>query len=220
MIVTPFFRHSVHLLLLICWAALVFLSSLSSALSAAPYETLLAVEGYYSTITDLTAEIRQVNILKSLGKRQRFGGSLYIKKPGRLRLDYSNGQQVVIDGKTAWFYSRKNEQVVKRTFTDFDRANIPVAFLLGAASIADDFTATAPDPERANILELVPRKPGAIMKKIRIKTDPRGRITHLTIFDKSGNITEIEFFDIREDTSVQDQLFSFTVPKGTEIIDQ
>jgi len=94
-----------------------------------------------------------------------------------------------------------------------------VAFLLGAASIAEDFTAV-PDPARQNVLELLPKKPGAVMKKLRIEADTRGRITRLTIFDKSGNTTELEFLDIREDTGVQDHLFSFTVPKGTEIIEQ
>jgi len=42
------------------------LSSAGSNAFAGTDETLRAVEGYYSTITDLTAEVRQVNILKTI----------------------------------------------------------------------------------------------------------------------------------------------------------
>lgn len=215
-----FAQHRSHLKTLIFGLVLASVFYVVGKGFAGPDETLRTVEGYYSSITDLTAKVRQINILKSLGKTQRFEGSIHIKKPGRLRLDYTNGQQIVIDGSVAWFYSRKNEQVIRRTFTDFDRANIPVAFLLGAASIAADFAASAPDPARPDVLELLPKKPGAVMKKLRIEADARGRITRLTIFDKSGNTTEIEFLDIRENTGLQDDLFAFTVPKGTEIIEQ
>jgi outer membrane lipoprotein carrier protein len=98
--------------------------------------------------------------------------------------------------------------------------NIPVAFLLGAAHIRDDFDALQPDPKAPRSLELLPKKPGAAMKKLGLRTDETGRITSLTIFDKSGNTTEIVFSDVREDVAIDDKLFAFKPPKGTEIIEQ
>jgi outer membrane lipoprotein-sorting protein len=58
------------------------------------------------------------------------------------------------------------------------------------------------------------------MKKLRIQIDEAGRIIKLSIFDKSGNVTGIDFSDIREDTGFDDKLFTFKAPKGTEIIEQ
>jgi outer membrane lipoprotein-sorting protein len=58
------------------------------------------------------------------------------------------------------------------------------------------------------------------MKKLRLGTDAAGRITDLMIFDKSGNTTTLVFSDIREGVALDDRLFVFTVPKGTEIIEQ
>jgi outer membrane lipoprotein-sorting protein len=75
----------------------------------------------------------QKNHLKSLDKTQTFEAVLWIKKPGRLRLDYTNGQIILVDGKQALIYSKKSEQVIKKTFTDFEHMNIPVVFLLGQA---------------------------------------------------------------------------------------
>ncbi len=58
------------------------------------------------------------------------------------------------------------------------------------------------------------------MKKLRIQIDDAGRSIGLNIFDKSGNITGIDFTDIRENTGFDSKLFTFKAPKGTEIIEQ
>lgn len=183
-------------------------------------DVVAAVENHYREVTDLTAKVTQKNFFKSVGKTQKFEGTLWIKKPGKLRLDYTNGQVILINGKAALFYSKKSEQVIKKAFTDFEHMNIPVAFLLGAAHIRDDFDVLQPDPKSPRSLELLPRKPGAAMKKLKLQTDDTGRIMVLTIFDKSGNTTEIVFADVQEGIAIDDKLFVFKAPKGTEIIEQ
>jgi outer membrane lipoprotein carrier protein len=183
-------------------------------------EVVPAVEKHYQELADLTAKVSQKNFLMALDKTQTFEGTLWIKKPGRLRLEYTNGQLILIDGKAALLYSKKSEQVIKKTFTDFEQMNIPVAFLLGAAHIRDDFEVFQPDVNSPRLLELTPKKAGAAMKKLRIQIDEAGRIIGLIIFDKTGNVTEIEFMDIREDTGFDSKLFTFKAPKGTEIIEQ
>jgi outer membrane lipoprotein carrier protein len=183
-------------------------------------EAVAAVEKHYREVSDLTAKVTQKNFFKALDKTQTFEGELLVKKPGKLRLEFTNGQLILVDGKAALFYSKKSSQVIKKTFTDFERMNIPVAFLLGAAHIRDDFDVLQPDPKAPRSLELVPRKTGAAMKKLGLESDDSGRITRLTIFDRSGNVTEIIFTAVREGTGLDDKLFSFKPPKGTEIIEQ
>jgi outer membrane lipoprotein-sorting protein len=39
------------------------------------------------------------------------------------------------------------------------------------------------------------------------------------IFDRSGNTTEVAFTDIREGAGLDEKQFTFTAPKGTEIIE-
>jgi len=183
-------------------------------------EVVTTVENHYSELKDLSSKVVQKNMLKSIGKTQTFEGTLLIKKPGKLRLDYTNGQVILVDGKAALFYSKKSEQMIKKTFTDVEHMNIPVAFLLGAAHIRDDFDVLQPDPKAPRTLELLPKKPGAAMKKLSIETDDAGRIVVLVIFDKSGNTTDILFSEIAEGVGLTDKQFAFTTPKGTEIIEQ
>jgi len=205
-------------------AAFLFSVLTSGAIKPAYAQTVqdvvASVENHYRDLSDLTAKVIQKNVLKSIGKTQKFEGTLWIKKPGMLRLEYSNGQLILINNKAALFYSKKSEQVVKKTFTDFEHMNIPVAFLLGAAHIRDDFDVLQADPTTPRVLELLPRKPGAAMKKMRLVVDDAGRITDLTIFDRSGNTTTMAFTDIREGVGLDDQQFVFQAPKGTEMIEQ
>lgn len=191
-----------------------------NALGPPKEEAVQSVESHYQALADLTAKVVQKNHLKTLGKTQIFEGTLYIKKPGRLRLDYTNGQTIVLDGKTGWFYSKKSQQAIKRTFSEIEQANVPVAFLLGASKISKEFDILQVKNHGARTLDLSPKKPGAAMRKIRLKADDAGRITDMTIFDRSGNTTEITFSDVKEGIGIKDQLFEFKVPKGTEIIEQ
>lgn len=182
-------------------------------------DVVASVENHYRDLSDLTAQVVQTNVLKSVGKTQKYEGKLFIKKPGKLRLEYTNGQLILIDGQAALFYSKKSEQVVKKTFTDFEHMNIPVAFLLGAAHIRDDFEVLQADAKTPRVIELLPKRPGAAMKKLRLHTDGSGRITMLMIFDRSGNTTEVVFTNIREGVGLDERQFTFTPPKGTEIIE-
>ncbi len=183
-------------------------------------ELVHAIERHYSGLADLTAKVVQKNFLKSVDKTQKFEGALTIKKPGKLRLEYTNGQIIVIDGKEVWFYSRTNAQAIRRTFEDFEQANIPVAFLLGAGTIERDFNVSRLEAGEAAVLELVPKKRGAAMTKLRIVADDDGRITRMIIFDRSGNTSDILFVGVRENTGVEGSQFRFKVPKGTEVIEQ
>ncbi len=183
-------------------------------------ETVRAVEKHYQGLETLTAKVTQKNFIRSLDRTQVFEGTMLIKKPDRLRLEYTNGQLILVDGKKVLFYSSRSEQLIRKTFTDFAQMNLPVAFLLDAGSITDDFEVVSGPDAGAGRADLVPKKPGAAMLKIGLAADAEGRISQLTIFDKSGNVTEIKFSDIHEGVRLRDRSFTFKPPKGTEIIEQ
>jgi outer membrane lipoprotein carrier protein len=178
------------------------------------------VESHYRDLIDLTAKVVQKNFLKSVGKTQTFSGTLSIKRPGKLRLEYTNGQLIVIDGRNVWFYSKKSTQAIRRTFKDFEQANIPVAFLLGAGAIRQDFDVALPEAGKPFLLDLTPKRSGAAMKKLRLETDGSGSIGRMIIFDKSGNTSDVVFSEVKEGVGLDDGLFAFKVPKGTEVIEQ
>jgi len=158
-------------------------------------DVVAAVENHYRDLTDSrrrsvrrmfsNPSARLRNMRERCSSRSRAGSGSSIRTDSL----FSSTQ-----GRAVLF--KKSEQVIKKTFTDFEHMNIPVAFLLGAAHIRDDFDALQADPKTPRMLELLPRKPGAAMKKMRLVVDGEGRISDLVIFDRSGNTTTITFTDI------------------------
>jgi outer membrane lipoprotein carrier protein len=192
----------------------------SSVPAAVGTDAVQAIEAHYRELADLTAKVVQKNFLKSVNKTQKFEGILSIKRPGKLRLEYTNGQVIFIDGTDAWFYSKKSEQAIRRTFKDFEQANIPVAFLLGAGALRQDFEVSVPEEDNPRMLDLVPKKAGAAMKKLRLHSDETGRIIRMIVYDRSGNTSDVQFSNVKEGVGLDDAQFRFKVPKGTEVIEQ
>ena len=146
------------------------------------------------------------------------GSEIKSIRAGRISLGEA---YVQTDGKEAWFYSKKSEQAIRRTFKDFEQANIPVAFLLGAANVRDDFDVVErKEGAIRHALDLTPKRTNAAMTRIELVCDDAGRISAMVVHDRSGNTSTIAFSDVRENTGLIDGLFRFKVPKGTEVIEQ
>ena len=96
--------------LLTCLAALA-----PAAAGAAPTldEVVRGVEAAYGRMSDLKAEFTQSAFNKSLNQTIPAQGTVYLKKGGKLRWDYSEPtpQQIVSDGKKLWVYTPSLNQV-------------------------------------------------------------------------------------------------------------
>ena len=71
------------------------------------------LEGAYGKMNDLKAEFSQTAFNKSLNQSIPAQGTVYLKKGGKLRWEYSDPtpQEIVSDGKTLWVYTPTLSQV-------------------------------------------------------------------------------------------------------------
>src|SRR2546423_7084336 len=70
------------------------------------------VEAAYSRMTDLKAEIAQTSFNKSLNQTIPAAGTVYLKKGGKPRREYTQPtrQGIVSAGKTIWLYTPQLKQ--------------------------------------------------------------------------------------------------------------
>src|SRR5262245_33606988 len=82
---------------------------LVTAAAAAPTldEVLSALEQAQRRVTDLKAPFQQAAYNKTLNQTINARGTLYLKKPGRLRWEYQTPtpQEIVSDGTRLWIYT-------------------------------------------------------------------------------------------------------------------
>src|SRR5262245_64016660 len=76
-------------------------------------EAVSALEQAQRRVTDLKAPFRQAAHNKALNQTIDARGTLYLKKPGRLRWEYQTPtpQEIVSDGTRLWIYTPELKQV-------------------------------------------------------------------------------------------------------------
>src|SRR6185295_14155438 len=120
----------------------------------------------YDGIKDFSADFIHTYEGGVLRKKVTERGRLLIKKPGKMRWEYTSPEQklFVSDGVKIYSYIPQDKQVVVSSVPTDDTASAPGLFLAGKGSLVRDFTATLTEvppgmPAGTKALKLVPRKP-------------------------------------------------------------
>jgi outer membrane lipoprotein carrier protein len=201
------------------------LASASAAAAATPAPVKDVVERLqqrYDATLDLTAAVVQEMEVASFGRKFTSKGKVFFKRPGRMRWEMDDGQRqtIVADGSYLWIFQPSENQVYKARFSEAFQSATPVSFLTGIGRIADDFTVTADGEEGALLyLRLVPRS-GEAIGTLRLGVDRDSYdILSAEVRDPIGNVTRLQFSDLKRDTGVDDAVFQFSVPPGAEVVE-
>jgi outer membrane lipoprotein carrier protein len=197
-------------------------------LSAAAEEDVNAVirslQANYDKTQDFSATFTQETISKSIGAPAVMNGKIYIKKPGMMRLDYTDPKkwQIISDGVTSWLYFPDDKQVrIYKTAEAFE--NVPfLNFLFGKGKIADDFTASFGELDKKEaadsyLIILAPKDKESTIDRILILVSRNDYlIKQLNTYDVLGSVIRIAFKDIAVNSGIKDSMFHFIVPPGVE----
>ncbi len=178
-----------------------------------------ALQAKYNRLGSLSADFTQ--IYTAPGERaRRESGRLLLRKPGRMRWDYSEPErkQFFCDGRYVYEYVPADGFATRMSLKDADDWRAPFAFLLGRGDLRRDFQRieTASEaPARAGnvVLRLVPRETGSFRALI-IEVDPTTlQLARLTFIDSDGARSDFLFSGIRENAPGD----GFSPPAGVEI---
>ena len=145
--------------------------------------------------------------------------TLTIKRPGRFRWDYlkPNPEIIVADGKRLWLYDVALQQVTVKPLNDTLAAS-PAVLLSGSNDVEKSFSVE--DGGVKDGLQWVDLKPKVKDTdfedvKLGFKGDD---VAVMELRDNLGNTTRISFGNLQRNVSVKDEVFSFTPPKGADVI--
>ena len=191
--------------------------------SAAPApEIVKKIQDRYQSTQSLEADFTQVNHYEGFTNTFTSKGRLYIKRPGKLRWDYTQPtkQQVFVNENKVWVYVPEHQQAVLSPLAQENDSQLPIHLLSWAAELEKEFE-VHPEKDTGPLaaLTLTPKEPKGGPKKILIEIDPRtALIQKITLFDENGNKTAFTFSQIKTNQKLDDKRFVFTPPKGTEIV--
>ncbi len=175
----------------------------------------------YETISTISADFTQEVISGAGNKPLVSEGTVFFKKPGRMKWLYStpNKDELVSDGKTVWFFQSDLNQVMEKPI-EGAASSVATDFLAGVGNLKNDFDITlVKESGSAYRLGLVPNYPQPNLKKFYIDVDKTKSLVVKTMVENYfGTVTTVSFRNIKLNTPVKDSFFEFSPPKGVTVI--
>ena len=197
---------------------------------------ILKVQDRLNKTISIRSEFEQKNFIKSLGARTTSRGFLYIKKPEKIKIQYTKPQkQVFVSNEdSVWIYTPKFKQVLHRKIS-LSKQNInPIIFLSKKINLTDEFEISLVDTKMKRdkfwknrkplILKLVPKKSNQKFAKIGVKflkihIDSFDYKIHVFEYtDSMDNVSKFEFLNLVENEDIEDNVFEFTNPENIDVI--
>jgi outer membrane lipoprotein carrier protein len=197
-----------------------------AAESSAPDVHVLAqeVDSHYNHMRTLQAKFTET--YKGAGMERTESGTLWLKKPGKMRWEYRSPREKLFlgDGKNAWFYVPGDQQARKTSMRNLDDLQSPLAFMLGKTKLEKELEGlskasdTSPLDKNNLVLQGVPKALADRVSLVKLEITPGRYISRLVIEQRDGSVTEYQFSDQQENVEVNDQLFHFVPPPGVEVV--
>jgi outer membrane lipoprotein carrier protein len=187
-------------------------------------DTARALQQKYDRITDFSADFTHVYEGGVLKKKSTEHGMVQIKKPGRMRWDYSAPEKklFVSDGRKIYSYIPADKQVVVSNMPAEGEATMAVLFLTGRGNVTRDFTVSYADAAGTPdtwALRLDPRQKQRDYDWLIVVVDRKTlQIRGLTAADQDGGRSSFTFTNYRENVGVADKLFEFRIPRGVDVV--
>jgi outer membrane lipoprotein carrier protein len=210
----------------VAMVALVLLVAAGPVSAQSLDDVLREVEGVYSRMTDLRADFTQVAFNKSLNQSIPAKGTVYLKKGGKLRWEFTEPtpQEIVSDGKKLWVYTP--------TLNQANVAEAPEAlagpagsFLAGLGKLRSEFhvrflnPAQPKDTEGNWALDLTPKQPLPTLSRLILALDPKSwEIKKAVVHDQFENTVTMRFTKMVVNSGLPDRTFTFVAPKGVVIV--
>ncbi len=190
---------------------------------SAPDSTVRAahlIDDHYNHLQSLRSAFTES--YEGLGMHRSESGTMLLRKPGRMRWEYSStpGKVFVLDGKFAWFYAPGDSQVQRIAASQLDDLRSPLRFLLGHTKIESELQGlTLVQNSGSFTLSGVPRGQQKRVTKLTITATTTGSITGILIEEADGALTRFTFSSEEPNAQIPESLFHFTPPAGVPVVD-
>ena len=205
---------------LVVWSASA--GSATAPLQDSPQQVASALQAKYDSIRDFTADFTQQYegiLRKKLVER----GKVQVKKPGRMRWDYTapDKKLFVSDGTAIYLWVPADNQVTRSPMPRQDEATTALLFLVGKGNLTRDFTVSFVPKAPADTfgLRLEPKLPDRDYDWLQLGLDRKTlQIRTLASGDRQGGQSLFTFTNFKENVGLADKTFEFKIPRGADVI--
>ncbi len=185
-----------------------------------PRGILERMEAKADSLSDFSTRFVQRISYSLSGEKKNFQGRLYLKRPGKFRIE-TKGYTFISDSHTLWVFSARNQQVTIYQADSAPPCLNPYSVLLDFRRDyeLDTLIVRSGSHKKMIYLQLHPRNEGYI-KLLEIWCDGEDLLPRrLRYVDNVDNLVDFNFAEIAFDVGIRDSLFIYCPPKGIEVVD-
>jgi outer membrane lipoprotein carrier protein len=177
----------------------------------------------YDKVRDFAADFTHTYEGGILKKTATERGTLQVKKPGRMRWEYTSPELklFVSDGSKIYSYVPADKQVIVSSMPEDNSATTAVLFLVGKGNLTRDFSVSYGNggTDDTYALRLEPRQRQRDYDWLVLVIDRRTmQIRTLVAAEREGGRSTFQFSNYRENIGLPDKIFVFKIPRGADVI--
>jgi outer membrane lipoprotein carrier protein len=203
--------------------------SMNYALKAAAAEPDLKLEQILDrmeaqyTNKSFKAEFSQESTLKAMDITDFAAGRMYVRYPGMMRWEYEKpeNQVIITDAKKLWIYRPADNQVMTGSAPAFFSDGKGASFLSDIKLVRQKFKISLDQSKDGFFYELTlqPIEQTLDVTDIRISvTKNTFTVIRIVTYNSYGDENRIELINHQFNVNLNDQLFSFDIPPGTDVL--
>ncbi len=181
---------------------------------------LKGVEQRYNRAKTLQVQFNESYSVQGRARKSE-SGELTLRKPGRMRWDYTtpSGKLFLSDGKDVYLYTPEAHKVEKTKLKASEDMRAPLAFLLGKLDFSKEFRDFSVKPDGPNFVIAAKAKTDQLpYNKIEMLVTPDYEIQRLVVDGQDQSILTFQFGDEKVNPPVNDALFKFQMPAGATLV--
>src|SRR5687767_7811572 len=183
------------------------------------------VQRKYNGVKDFSADFVHSYRGGVLKQQATERGTLLVKKPGKMRWEYTAPEKklFVSDGHKIYSYIPQDRQVIVGTMPRDEQAPRPALFLTGKGDITRDFNASFDKVAEAQpgsvALKLTPKRREPEYESLTLVLEPKTLALQMLItVDAQGGRSAFTFSNLKENVGVADSQFVFKMPRNVDVV--
>jgi outer membrane lipoprotein carrier protein len=181
---------------------------------------LKGIEQRYNRAKTLQVQFNESYSVQGQARKSE-SGELTLRKPGRMRWDYTAppGKLFLSDGKQVYLYTPDAHRVEKMSLKESEDMRAPLAFLLGKLDFAKEFRDFEMMPDGANYIVTAKAKTDKLpYEKVEMLITPDYQIQRLVVNGQDQSILAFQFAQEKVNPPVDDAKFKFQMPAGATLV--
>ena len=201
------------------WAILCVAAPALTAAQGDVGAVMKKVKATLDGLSTLSCSFTREYVWKELDRTQRIEGTIRLKNPGKLRVEYP-AQTIVTDGKTAWTYTPRNKQVTI-TRADKDTGEYPSPQSIFRKYSQRKAVLTGTERVGGRETDIVHLLPGSDDEAdVTVWIDRALSFPFRTVEKfPNGDTASSELSNVAINGKIKDDVFKFTPPEGVSVVD-